>query len=146
MEHAIYDYYREREEHTVQLAQDAMDLEDELDEEEEEHDPARVCWANLNGNEERCVVITGFTCDQVLELFEACEDAIPVTTGRGRRSRVSKHDRLVLVLCYIKHYETKEKLKEHGRPARLQPSPRGRARHLRALVRPPQDALPLHGQ
>lgn len=50
-----------------------MEQEAELDEVEEELDPARLSWTNLNGDDERCIVITGFTCDQFLELFEACE-------------------------------------------------------------------------
>lgn len=108
----VFDYYQERAENTIHMAQDVMDVEEQINEEEEEQDPARLCWANLNGNDERCAVICGFTSDQFLQLFEACEDAIPTVVGRGRRSRISKHDRLLLVLCYVKHYETYEKLAE----------------------------------
>jgi hypothetical protein len=110
MAEEVFGYYRDRQAHTEQQAQDAMQQEAALDEVEETHDPARVCWQNLNGNDERCEIITGFTCEQFLQLYEACEAAIPEVIGRGRRSRVSKHDRLLLVLCYVKHYETKEKL------------------------------------
>lgn len=112
MNDELIEYYRERGVQTAHLAEEAMEQEVQLNEEEEEIDPARVCWSNLNGNDERCQVITGFNCDQFVELFEACEDAIPVTIGRGRRSRVPKHDRLLLVLCYVKHYETYAKLGE----------------------------------
>ena len=112
MEDETFDYYREREAHTAQLAQELLDQEEELNNAEEAHDPARLCWHNLDGDDARCHIITGFTCEQFLELFEACEQSIPVTIGRGRRSRMGKHDRLLLVLCYLKHYETKQKLKE----------------------------------
>lgn len=68
--------------------------------------------ANINSDDDRCTVLTGFNCDQFLQLFEVCEAAMPVTLGRGRRSKIEKHDRLLLALCYLKHYETKEKIKE----------------------------------
>jgi hypothetical protein len=112
MDGELIEYYREREANTMELAEAMQLQEEELDEAEEELDPARVCWQNLNGDDERCRVITGFSCDEFLELYEVCETALPQTLGRGRRSRVGKHDRLLLVLCYVKHYETKAKLQQ----------------------------------
>jgi hypothetical protein len=47
MEETIFERYREREEHTAILAQDAMDVEVALDEEEENHDPSQISWRNL---------------------------------------------------------------------------------------------------
>jgi hypothetical protein len=47
-------YYQEREANTVQLAEEVMDLEGELNDEEEEQDPARLCLANLNGDDASC--------------------------------------------------------------------------------------------
>jgi len=37
---------------------------------------------------------------------------MPVITGRGLRSKIGDHDRLLMVLCYLKHYETLDKMKE----------------------------------
>lgn len=112
MEESIFERYRDREEHTAILAQDAMDVEVALDEEEENHDPSQICWRNLCDDDDRLKVITGLNCEKFLEIYELVEDALPVKTGRGRRSKVSKHDRLLMTLCYLKHYETLDKMKE----------------------------------
>lgn len=112
MDDAIFDQYREREEHTAILAQEAMEVEMELDEEEANIDPSQICWRNLSDDDDRTKVITGFTCEQFLELFDIVQDVLPVTTGRGLRGKVSNHDKLLMTLCYLKHYETLDKMKE----------------------------------
>lgn len=83
-----------------------------MDEAEEALDPALLCWANINDNDEHCRVLTGFTCEEFLELLGHCEHAIPVTLGRGRRTQASNHDKFLMVLCYVKHYETQDKIGE----------------------------------
>lgn len=96
-------YYEEREENTIALAEEQLEQQEELDEAEEEQDPARLCWENLNGDDQRCRVLTGFTCDEVLELLELCEHAIPMTTGRGKHGKWTAADKFLMVLCYVKH-------------------------------------------
>lgn len=103
-------YYRDREEHTVQLAEAQLEEQEAFDEAEEALDPALVCWANINGHVERCRVLTGFTCAEFMELLGYVEDAIPTVIGRGRRSRLVPADRFLLLLCYLKHYETHAKI------------------------------------
>lgn len=105
-------YYQEREEHTAALAEDQMEEQQELDEAEEEQDPVRLCWANVNGDDARCRVLTGFSCDEFLELLELCEQAIPMTLGRGKHGKWTAADKFFMTLCYIKHYETRDKLGE----------------------------------
>lgn len=112
MDEAVFEYYEEREEHTVALAVNAMEVEVVLNEEEEDHDPSQVCWRNLCDDDTRMKVITGFECDDFLGLFEVVQEALSVTTGRGRRTRISHHDKLLMTLCYLKHYETLDKMKE----------------------------------
>ena len=112
MDEELFNYYREREEHTTELAAMQIDEQAVLDQTDENEDPALISWNNLNGNDERCHVMTGFTCDQFLRLFDLCENSIPENVGRGRKSRVSKQDKLLIVLCYVKHYETVDKLKQ----------------------------------
>jgi hypothetical protein len=103
-------YYQEREEHTAALAEQQQERDEELNEAEEEQDPARLCWENVNGDNQRCRVLTGFTCDEVLELLELCEQAIPMTTGRGKHGKWTAADKFLMMLCYVKHYETQDKL------------------------------------
>jgi len=62
MDDDLLSYHQEREEHTVALAEDLMEVQEELDEAEEEQDPVRLCWENVNGDE-RCRVLTGFSCE-----------------------------------------------------------------------------------
>lgn len=108
----ILDHYREREENTRQLAEDAQELQDEIDEEEEELDPARVCWLNLCDDDERCKIICGFGPDEFQEVYDLVEDDIQENIGRGLRSKIPKEDKLLMVLCYLKHYETIDKMKD----------------------------------
>jgi len=103
-------YYEEREEHTAALAEEQIEQQEELDEAEEEQNPARLCWENLNGDDPRCRILTGFTCDEFLELLGLCEHAIPMTLGRGKHGKWSAADKFLMTLCYVKHYETQDKL------------------------------------
>lgn len=47
MSEAIFDQYRQREEHTHVIATEAMELEKELDEERNQ-DLSLICWDNLS--------------------------------------------------------------------------------------------------
>lgn len=120
MDDAIFDRYREREEHTAVIAEEAIAFEMEIVEAEEARDLSQVCWLNLCDDDDRMKVITSFTCEQFLALFEIVEGHLPVTTGRGRRTRVDDHDKLLMTLCYLKHYETLDKLKETFRMSKTQ--------------------------
>lgn len=104
----LFEYYGERAEHTELLAHDAIAIEIEAEADEAAVNPDRVCWANMD--DDRCFTLTGYTCEQFLGIYELCEDDIPINFGRGRRSQLGRHDRLLMVLCYLKHYETKDKL------------------------------------
>ena len=105
-------YYKQRADHTTLIAQNHLNELKLLDEAEENHDPARLCWNNLNGDNERCMVLIGFSCLDFLTLLNLCENVIPNNLGRGRRSQWSSADKLLLLLCYLKHYETQAKLGE----------------------------------
>lgn len=108
----MFDYYREREVETEEFAQEQLQEQELLDEEEENRDPALISWENLSTDNARCKTISGFSCEEFLTLFEECEDVIPENIGRGRCSRYTKQDKLLMVLCYVKHYETVDKMKE----------------------------------
>ena len=106
MDDALFDYYEDREEDTNRLADEAEERQQEIDEEEEEMNPARMCWLNLCGDEDRCKTISGFSQEEFLTLYELIEDLIEENIGRGLRSKISKQDKLLMTLCYLKHYET----------------------------------------
>lgn len=106
----IFNYYEERAEDTIRLAQTAVLAEEE--EEQEELDPTRVCWRNLSENENQCKILTGFNIEEFLTLFELIEDQIIENTGRGLKSKIPKQDKLLMTLCYLKHYETVDKMRK----------------------------------
>lgn len=83
MNEAIFDRYRQREEHTRVIAGEAMELEMELDEEEENHDLSHICRRNLSDDDDRMNVISGFTCDHFLDIFQIVEHVLPVSISRG---------------------------------------------------------------
>lgn len=78
-----------------------IEKHEELDAVEEELDPTKLCWANIDGNDERCRIQTGLTCAELQKLLDHREDAIPRSIGRGRRSRLTAADRFLLLLCYV---------------------------------------------
>lgn len=108
----LFDYYKEREQHTVILATEAVEKQKELDNLEEDENPSEVSWSNLSTDEERCKLLTGFSPNEFLTIYEIVSDNIVQNIGRGPRSKISKHDKLVMILCYLKHYETIDKMKD----------------------------------
>jgi hypothetical protein len=80
MENDVFDYYREREEHTVALADAAIEEQQELDEEEEEEDPVHLRWRNLSEDDERCRVF-----------HRLCVCRVP-RTAPALRARDARHD------------------------------------------------------
>jgi len=108
----LFHYYTSRTEHTLKIANEQMSFEQKLDEEEEAN-TNRLCWTSIQGNDRRCVILTGFTTPEFIELLKLCENDIPVNIGRGKRSRFSPADKFLIVLCYLKHYETQAKLGEN---------------------------------
>lgn len=132
IDEAIFERYQEREEHTVAMATEALEVEMELDEEEENHDPSRVCWRNLSDDNARMRVIAGFTCAQFLEVYDVVVEHLPVITGRGQRTKISDYDKLLMTLCYLKHYETLDRLKETFRISKT---------HLKRVVDSTIDAI-----
>lgn len=70
-------------------------------------------WRNIEGDDEWCRSLTGFTCAQVLSLYNLCEPRFPEPkTGRGRRSRFKQIDKLIILLCYVSHYEVQTTLEK----------------------------------
>ena len=112
MNPAIFQYYLEREEHTAALAEEAMVLEQELQAEDNIHYPTLVCWHNLRGDDSSSRTLSGFNCQDFMSLFEIVKDVMPVKIGRGRWTRFPPEDRLLMTLCYLKHYETIDKMKD----------------------------------
>lgn len=53
-----------------------------------------------------------FSPEEFLELYDLVEESIIENIGRGRQSKISKFDRLLMTLCYLKHYETLDKMKD----------------------------------
>lgn len=108
----LFDYYKEREQHTVDLATEVIEQQHQLDNLEEDENSSAVSWTNLSHNEERCKLLTGFTPAEFLTIYDIVSDSIQQNIGRGPRSKISKHDRLVIVFCCLKHYETIDKMKD----------------------------------
>lgn len=112
MDNAMFDRYREREEHTEALAREALVHQTGLDDQDENVDPSLICWRNLSDDNDRLKVMSGFSCSEFQDLLALVAHAMPTNTGRGRRSKVNNEDKLLMTLCYLKHYETLDKLKE----------------------------------
>lgn len=112
MEDDLFDHYREREENTRDMAATALQQQHDIDQEEEDKDPSRVCWSNLSDDEERCKILVGFCVNDFLFLFDLVEDEIQENIGRGLRGKIPKEDKLLIVLCYLKHYETIDKMRD----------------------------------
>ena len=64
----LFHYYQSRAEHTVKLADDQIQQAQEFDEEEEK-DSNRICWTNLQGDDKRCIILTGFSSQEFTELL-----------------------------------------------------------------------------
>ena len=105
----LYHYYHSRAENTVKIAEDQIIIIQKLDE-EEDIDPKRLCWNSIKGDDKRCLVLTGFSVIQFIELLTLCESSIPTNIGRGKQSKFTQADKFLVVLCYVKHYETQAKL------------------------------------
>ena len=112
MNDELFEHYEEREEETRGLAENELEQQMEIDEEEENEDPSRVCWLNLCNDDRRCKILTGFSPEEFLTLYDLVEAGIVENIGRGRQSKISKFDRLLMTLCYLKHYETLDKMKD----------------------------------
>lgn len=103
-EDPLLSHYRARSASTAALAAGAEEDEaDAGDEEPEEADDS--VWAVCAADAERCKVFSGFTVPEVLELFGECEDALVEHVGRGKHSKLSKHDRLLMLLMHLRHYD-----------------------------------------
>lgn len=120
MDEELLEYYQDREAITQKYAEAQAEEQEQLDNAEENYDPATISWENLSTGNGRCKTISGFSCKEFLNLFEVCKDAIHENIGRGWRSRFAKQDKLLMVLCYIKHYETVDKMKETFNLSKLQ--------------------------
>lgn len=97
----LFHYYQSRSEHTVKLADEQMKLDQKIDE-EEEAGSHRLCWNNIKGDDKRCIVFTGFSSLEIFDLLHACENDIPINMGRGKKSKFSRADKFLIVLCYLK--------------------------------------------
>ena len=112
MEDQLFNRYAERAESTEQLAHEQLFVQAAIDDVEEAEDLSGVCWKNLLTDDKRCKILTGFTSNEFITIFEQCESGMKTNTGRGKRAQVSKEDKLVILLCYLKHYKTVDKLSE----------------------------------
>src|SRR5579862_3658188 len=103
----ILTYYQEREQQTAELVEETLD-----DTEEEDENPSKISWFNLQHDENKCKIITGFTPEEFLVLFDMVSADIDenVGKGRGRKTKISKQDKLLMVFCYLKHYETVDEI------------------------------------
>lgn len=108
----LFHYYQSRAEHTVKLAEEQIQQEQALDK-EAENDSHRLCWTSIQGDDKRCIILTGFSSQEFTELLLLCENDIPINIGRGKQSKFTQADKFLIVLCYLKHYETQAKLGEN---------------------------------
>lgn len=69
-------------------------------------------WGTCVANADRCVALCGFTPGEFIELFSVVEDRLHDRVGRGKRSRITKQDRLLLLLVFLKHYESNKRIAE----------------------------------
>ena len=107
------DYLQKREAHTKELADKLIELQSTIDEHEENNnDTKEFSWVNMSTDGDKCKLIIGFTPDEFLQLFDILEEHLIDNIGRGKKSKLTKQDRLVIVLCYLKHYDTIAKLAE----------------------------------
>jgi hypothetical protein len=70
-----------------------------------------LAWGRrVIGNDIRCETVTGFSCQQIALLMDACKHNFRNAhrlKKRGRRAmQMEDRDSLLLVLCHVKHYET----------------------------------------
>ena len=110
MDDDLFERYQKREEQTEAMAEEVLDELQRLDEEEENEDTLRGCWSNVCADVDRCKVLCGYIPTEFEALYEVSEEHIPENIGRGMRGKVSKKDKLLVVLCYVKHYETIAKM------------------------------------
>lgn len=76
MDDELFEHYEEREEQTRELAERAEEQQMAIDEEEENEDPARVCWANLRDDDRRCKILCGFSPEEFLTLYDVAEEGL----------------------------------------------------------------------
>jgi hypothetical protein len=65
----IINYYHERDKNTAILAEEALELQIEIDEEESTQDTSKVTWSNLRNDEDRCKIICGFSPEEFSTLY-----------------------------------------------------------------------------
>jgi hypothetical protein len=108
----VFEHYKDREEHTAKLADDALVLQNQINIAEDNVNSSPVSWANLQLDEDRCRLICGFSPKEFRDLYNIVEDDIEENIGRELRSKISKEDKLLMTLCYLKHYETIDKIRD----------------------------------
>ena len=97
MNEELFEHYEEREEETRGLAENELEQQMEIDDEEENEDPSRVCWLNLSNDDRRCKILTGFSPEEFLTLYDLVEASIVENIGRGRQSKISKFEPYCLI-------------------------------------------------
>lgn len=107
MDPDLINRYNLRALNTTEIAQNAMEIELE----EDEADSHLLRWRKIAHDADHCELLTGFNPSDFLKLFEIAKPYIPVHIGRGRSSTLTPHDHLLILLCYLKHYETYSQLK-----------------------------------
>jgi hypothetical protein len=101
--------YRARAAQTEAMAAAQLDALPSDDEDEPEVEDTSL-WGTCVEDVDRCKTLCGFTPGEFLELYAECEEHLEEHVGRGKRSKISKHDRLLMLLVFLKHYETNARL------------------------------------
>lgn len=65
-----------------------------------------VYWESLSDNENDCIAVTGFAPEDFLTIFEIVSGEITYDKD------YTKKDKLIMVLYYLKHYQSFNKIKE----------------------------------
>lgn len=102
--------YRARAERTEEMAAALEEAEAEEDEEEGEVDNS--LWGTCVADANRCATLCGFSPGEFLELYAEVEAGLDDHAGRGKRSKITKHDKLLMLLVFLKHYESNKRLAE----------------------------------
>src|SRR5438132_1020970 len=106
----MINYYRSLEYDTIEKATECLQSHSNSSSEENSADISIISWNNLENNKRKCKIICGFSPDEFIELYSLIEHLISENKGRGPKSKTSKHDKFLIILCYLKHYETMNKL------------------------------------
>jgi hypothetical protein len=85
-----------------------MEINSDLDEDDQKDSPYFQKLRDKGNDIAKDV--TGFTINEIIEIYEVVKTSIFKTEKRGRHSKLSSLDKLILVLVTLKHYTNFSKI------------------------------------